>query len=87
MCAAVVESGPLTLKLTCAADDARSSIETFIASGYRQAFGSTVVVDHPLLISLHATSGAIVAAVGLRWADENDLFLEQYLPRNGSQIA
>lgn len=82
MCTAVVESGRLKLKLTCAGDDARSSIETFIASGYRQAFGSTVVVNHPLLISLHETSGAIVAAVGLRWADENDLFLEQYLPRN-----
>jgi Thermostable hemolysin len=75
-------TGKLRLKLTCTGDDLRSSIETFIVSRYEQAFGSAIVVNYPLLISLHETSGTIVAAVGLRWANENDLFLEQYLARN-----
>jgi len=82
----VLTTGPLRLKLSCAGDDLRSSVETFIASRYQQAFGSVIVVNYPLLISLHETSGRIVAAVGLRGANENALFLEQYLARNVESV-
>jgi len=74
------------LHLSCNGDDSRASVEAFIVDRYRQAFGSAIVVDYPLLISLHAASGMIVAAVGLRWANDDALFLEQYLTRNVESV-
>jgi hypothetical protein len=79
-------TGRLRLQLTCAGDDLRPWIETFIVDRYRQAFGSAIIVDYPLLISLHETSGTVVAAVGLRWANDSALFLEQYLMRNVESV-
>ena len=79
-------TGPLRLMLTCAGDTLRSSVEMFIASRYQRAFGSVIVVNYPLLISLHETSGRIVAAVGLRGANEDALFLEQYLAHNVESV-
>ncbi len=58
--------------------DARSSIQTYIASCFAQKYGARVPGFMPRLFSLRDADGRLQGAVGLRRGDEA-LYLEQYL--------
>ncbi|HEY9210578.1 MAG TPA: thermostable hemolysin [Methylotenera sp.] len=69
------------IKLTtsdCNAAD-RSEIEQFVHDVFAKTYGANVQHFMPNLVSLRDEEGDIVAAFGLRKADEHPLFLEQYL--------
>jgi Thermostable hemolysin len=57
----------------------RRRVEGFIEEIYRRNHGSTITQHYPTLISLHAVSGDVIGAIGLRSAGGDPLFLEQYL--------
>jgi len=65
-------------------DDARSSIERFIAAVYRQHFDARLKHFMPVLAS-SSIDGATCAAAGYRSAAES-LFLERYLPQPVEQM-
>lgn len=60
----------------------RPDIERFIEARFARTFGACLPRHHSLLTCLCADDGVdgeILAAAGLRFADEEPLFLEQYL--------
>jgi hypothetical protein len=61
----------------------RERVESFIATTYRREYGSLLAHHYPTLMSVHDSSGTVLAATGFRLASEDRLFLEQYLPLFG----
>lgn len=59
--------------------EGRSRVERFIAARFRKVHGAEVKTFLPTLISLESTTGEILAAIGVRSAQAERLFLEQYL--------
>jgi len=59
----------------------RRRIEQFIEARFQRAFGARLPRHHPILACICADDGedAILAAAGLRFAEDGPLFLEQYL--------
>lgn len=57
----------------------RQLIEDFIMLAYEQEFDASIEVNYPILIGLCDGVGRIRAAVGMRMANCEKLFLEQYL--------
>jgi len=57
----------------------RCEIEQFIHDVFAQTYGADIQHFMPKLVSLRNEEGELVAAFGLRKADESPLFLEQYL--------
>ena len=62
----------------CNAAD-RREIEQFIHDVFAKTYGANIQHFMPNLVSLRDEEGELVAAFGLRKADEYPLFLEQYL--------
>jgi len=62
----------------CNAAD-RHEIEQFVHDVFAKTYGADVQHFMPNLVSLRDDEGELVAAFGLRKADESPLFLEQYL--------
>lgn len=56
----------------------RRRVERFIEDEYRQRFGSVIVSHYPTLMSLQTQDHSILAALGIRQAVADRLFLEQY---------
>lgn len=67
------------LGLTAAVGEDRAAAEAFIEGVYQRAFGARIERHYPNLVGLPAARGGLAAAAGYRWADEEPLFLEQYL--------
>ena len=57
----------------------RTRVERFIERGYRVRFGSRIVDHYPSILSLEHTRGEVLAAVGIRNAGDEALYLERYL--------
>jgi hypothetical protein len=57
----------------------RREVEAFIAEVYRQRYGAQLRSFLPHLLAYRDAAGALQAAVGLRYAREGRLFVEQYL--------
>lgn len=57
----------------------RRKVEEFIENIYAEKYGATITSHYPILMSVRDTEDNIIAAVGFRYADEERLFLEQYL--------
>jgi hypothetical protein len=72
---------PSAISLTQQAEPDRAHVEGFIEQIYARRFGSVIARHYPTLINVHDGHGRIVAAVGLRLAAEEPLFLERYLDR------
>ena len=53
--------------------------KNFISKAYELEFGASIEVNYPTLISVYDGCGKILAAVGLRRAGDEPLFLEQYI--------
>ncbi len=56
----------------------RARLERFIEASYFERFGSVIAGHYPTLLGLQNTRGDVLAALGLRIAGEERLFLERY---------
>jgi hypothetical protein len=70
---------PLGISMTQSFQSDRDCIERFIEKTYRYHYGSTIKGHYPILMSVDDPRGRVLAAVGLRLARDEPLFLEQYL--------
>ncbi len=59
--------------------EGRSKVERFIAARFQKAHGALIQAFLPTLVSLESDRGKIHAAIGVRCAQTEKLFLEQYL--------
>jgi hypothetical protein len=57
----------------------RQAFEAFIAMRFAEAYGARIAATYPMIAGLLAPDGEILAACGLRFAEEGPLFLESYL--------
>lgn len=71
---------PSEIALTHRLAPGRTCVEKFIEGVYARDFGSNVTARYPTLLSVRDGNGSVVAAVGLRFAADEPLFLERYLP-------
>jgi hypothetical protein len=68
------------LMLVSPADEQRSAVEQFIQQQYRQHYAAQLNEFFPIILAVREMqSGRLMGAVGLRYADEQPLFSEQYL--------
>ncbi|MBT8766528.1 thermostable hemolysin [Metapseudomonas boanensis] len=67
------------LSLMQPSDHGRTNVESFIQNRFRHVHGADVRQFMPELLAMRNHHGALNAAVGIRLADGNPLFLEQYL--------
>jgi hypothetical protein len=70
---------PSIISLTQRSRPERNRVERFIEQTYARCYGSVISRHYPMLMSVQDGDSGIVAAVGLREAAEETLFLEQYL--------
>ena len=63
----------------------RKKVETFIARRFREVHGAHIAVFMPQLLALFDDQGAVRAAVGIRDAGVERLFLEYYLDTSVEQ--
>ena len=70
-----------TLRLAVGGSDAheRAELETFVADAFRRRHDATVTSFMPTLLSLRDGAGRLCGVVGLRGAQAQPLYLEQYL--------
>ncbi|MCW8870190.1 MAG: thermostable hemolysin [Proteobacteria bacterium] len=65
----------------------RQTIEQFIQQQYKQHFDAEIHHFFPVLISVYRSSNdALIGTVGIRYADHDDLFSEQYLTQPVEQL-
>ncbi|WP_218944339.1 thermostable hemolysin [Marinicella rhabdoformis] len=70
----------IQLMLVSPVDEARGRVESFIANGYQKHFNATLVEFFPVILAIkEIDSGHILGAVGLRYAEGDQLFSEKYL--------
>lgn len=74
-----LDARPSVISIVPAFAKDRAAVEDFIKRIYAQAYGATIDVHYPILMSIRDESGKILAATGFRPAAEEPLFLEQYL--------
>lgn len=79
VCARSAAATGRSLEIIGAGHGGRDEAEAFIESVYARTFGSQIRNHYPTVVGVLGSDGAIQAAVGLRFADEEPLFLEQYL--------
>ena len=73
----------IQLMLVSPVDKERELVESFIAEGYRKHFDATLVEFFPVILAIKVIdSGLILGAVGLRYAEGDQLFSEKYLNQN-----
>jgi len=70
---------PSAISLTHRAGPDRAHVEGFIEQVYAHRFGSVIARHYPTLMNVHDQHGRVVAAVGMRSAADEPLFLERYL--------
>lgn len=70
---------PSEIAATRQAEPDRAHVESFIEQVYAHRFGSVIARHYPTLMNVHDGQGRVLAAVGLRLAAEEPLFLERYL--------
>jgi len=56
-----------------------NAVANYISAIYAEHYGANIRVPHPKLFSIRNQQGDILAAVGFRAADDQPLFLEQYI--------
>jgi hypothetical protein len=64
----------------------RQAVEDFIIGVYAKSYGAQIGVRYPVLMSVRDDTGKILAALGFRYAIQEPLFLEQYLPKPIEQV-
>lgn len=72
-------AGPTRVDTLGEDSGARREVEAFIRACFQRAYAANVRVLPPLLMALRGDHGELMAALGMRAAARNPLFLEQYL--------
>lgn len=57
----------------------RKEVEAFIATVFKQVYGAEITHFMPKLVALRDQNGVLMAAFGMRNAEHETLFLEQYI--------
>jgi hypothetical protein len=57
----------------------RRTVEHFLAQEFKKSYDADIRVHYPTLMSVQDETGAILGALGFRFAKSEKLFLEQYL--------
>jgi hypothetical protein len=70
---------PTDVLITGDAHTRREEVEQFICSIYKESYGASIDVRYPTLMSIQDEHGTLLAAMGLRDAGRERLFLENYL--------
>ena len=76
---ALTKLEPVGISITTVLPWTRKRVERFIERTYRRHYESVVTRHYPTLLSVHGRQGQVLAAVGLRSAGDEPLFLEHYL--------
>jgi len=77
-----LKATPSTVTITPNNINVDNSIANYISGIYRDIYGAEIAVRYPYLLSLKDINGNILAAVGIRCALNQPLFLEQYLEKS-----
>jgi hypothetical protein len=64
----------------------RREVEAFIHAVFKVSYGANVTEFMPTLVALRDGNGVLIAAFGMRSANEEKLFLEQYLDMPVEQL-
>ena len=67
-------------------DPRRAAVEAFIAQRFLEVHGARISVFMPQLLALFDDQGAVRAAVGIRDAGDQSLFLEHYFDASVEQV-
>ncbi len=70
---------PSVISITGAFEPERQRVVDFIKNIYKQSYNAEINVTYPMIMSVRNADDEILAAVGVRYADKEALFLEQYL--------
>lgn len=70
---------PASISISNGPTAGRRAVEGFIEERYASCYGSLISKHYPTLMSVEDKDGRVAAAVGLRLANEEPLFLERYL--------
>ncbi|PWB34128.1 thermostable hemolysin [Pseudomonas sp. SDI] len=73
------DSPHMTLESAAPGDAQRSAFETFIVQRFRKAHGARIRLFMPQLFGMSNSAGELCAVAGVRLAQEEPLFLENYL--------
>jgi hypothetical protein len=77
---------PSVITITQAHSAERRRVERFIESTYSAHYSAKISEHYPILMSVRDANDTILAALGFRPADKNELFLEQYLDTSIEQV-
>lgn len=69
---------PSVIDITSRFQPERKRVENFIKRIYKKFYNADISVDYPVLMSVRDANGKIMAALGIRYACSENLFLEQY---------
>ncbi|WP_172597702.1 thermostable hemolysin [Sulfuriflexus mobilis] len=70
---------PKVIAITSLYSPERRRVERFLEREFRQTYNARITEHYPTLMSVQDDEGTILGALGFRYANEADLFLEQYL--------
>jgi hypothetical protein len=73
---------PSVVNITGRHEAERNRVEDFIKTIYKNYYGAEIQIDYPILMSVRNEDDDILCAVGFRYAENDPLFLEQYLGRD-----
>ena len=77
---------PSIIDITSRFAPERLRVEGFIKDIYRRSYGADISVTYPMLMSVRDADGHILAAAGFRVAEQEPLFLEQYIQSPIEQV-
>lgn len=73
---------PKVIAITSLYSPERRRVERFLERGFSKAYAATIKEHYPVLMSVQDARQNILGALGFRYADEQPLFLEQYIDDN-----
>lgn len=75
----------LTPQVICGNDPRRAATEAFIADRFQRSFCARLTQFMPTLVRLERNDGSLAAALGIRYAADKRLFVEDYLDAPAEQ--
>lgn len=70
---------PKVIAITSLYSPERRRVERFIEAEFKHSYNAIISEHYPILMSVQDEDGNILGALGFRYADNETLFLEQYL--------
>jgi hypothetical protein len=72
------KKSPVTVNIFEQHSDQSANINDFIQSIYSKSYDADIKIEYPVLLSVKNVNDKILCAAGVRFAKNNNLFLEQY---------